>query len=207
MNSFIATFMLPIMAYLLGAVPFGLIIVRQVAGIDIRHIGSGNVGATNVRRAVGNKWATVVLVCDMFKGLVPTLVALSMNSTGYLWLPAITSLAAVSGHMYPIYLKFKPSGKGVATAMGSVLPVAPWACIYAAAVFLMAAKLSRRVSVGSLVGTVLLPPCTWFTSHDPSLTLATLVIMILILARHKENIQRLAQGREPVIGKQRLKYK
>jgi glycerol-3-phosphate acyltransferase PlsY len=201
MNSFIATFMLLILAYLSGAVPFGLLIVRRVAGVDIRHTGSGNIGATNVRRVAGNKWATAALVCDMLKGLVPTAVAISLNNTDYLWLPAITSLAAVCGHMYPIYLKFKPSGKGVATAMGSLLLVAPWAILCAVTAFVMAAKVSRRVSVGSLAGTFLLPSSTWFTTHDPFLTLSSLIIMILILTRHKENIQRLAQGREPVIGK------
>jgi glycerol-3-phosphate acyltransferase PlsY len=201
MDSFIATLMLPILAYLLAAVPFGLLIVRRAAGVDIRHIGSGNIGATNVRRAAGNKWATVALICDALKGLVPTVAALSLNNSGYLWLPAITALAAVCGHMYPIYLKFKPSGKGVATAMGSLLFAAPWACLCAVTVFLMAARLSRRVSVGSLAGAFVLPPATWFTSHDPFLTLATLVIMILILVRHKENIERLAQGKEPVLRK------
>jgi glycerol-3-phosphate acyltransferase PlsY len=202
MNTFVISLSLPILAYLLGAVPFGLLIARRVAGVDIRHIGSGNIGATNVRRAVGNKWAAAALVCDTLKGLVPALAALSLNNPGYhLWLPAITALAAVCGHMYPIYLKFKPSGKGVATAMGSLLPAAPWACLCALTAFLITVRISHRVSAGSLAGTFLLPPSIWFTSHDPFLTSAALIIMILILARHKENIQRLAQGKEPVLGK------
>ncbi len=203
MYTFIATLCLPILAYLLGAVPFGLLIVRGVAGTDIRQIGSGNIGATNVRRAVGSKWAAAALICDILKGLVPTMAALSLSNTGYLWLPAITALAAICGHMYPVYLKFKPSGKGVATAMGSLLTPAPWACLCAISAFLISVRLSRRVSIGSLAGTFILPPSTWFTSHDPFLTLSTLIIMVLILARHKENIERLARGTEPVLGKHR----
>ncbi|MEJ2661381.1 MAG: glycerol-3-phosphate acyltransferase, partial [Desulfobacteraceae bacterium] len=88
-----------------------------------------------------------------------------------------------------------------ATTLGSLLIVAPWGCLCAVMAFLVAVRLSRRVSVGSLSGTMLLPPSTWFTSHDPFLTLITLAIMVLILFRHAENLQRLAQGREPVLGK------
>lgn len=195
------TLFLPAIAYLLGSVPFGLLIVRQVAGIDIRQVGSGNIGATNVRRAAGSKWAAATLTCDILKGLLPTTAALVLGPTTHQWLAAITALAAVCGHMYPIFFKFKPSGKGVATTLGAMLTAAPWACLIAVTAFLIAVRLSHRVSVGSLAGIFLLPPSIWFTGHDPALTMAAFIIMILILVRHKENIERLARGNEPVIGK------
>jgi acyl phosphate:glycerol-3-phosphate acyltransferase len=195
---------LPIAAYLSGAVPFGWILVRRVAGVDIRRIGSGNIGTTNVRRAIGTKWAVVVLACDILKGLLPTLAASSLGNAPHPWLTAVTALAAICGHMYPIYFGFRASGKGVATAMGSLLIVAPWACLCAVTGFLIAVKLSRRVSVGSLTGIFILPPSAWFTSHDLFLTLVTVIIMVLILSRHAENIRRLAQGNEPVLGKKSI---
>ncbi len=188
------------MAYLSGAVPYGLLFVRVSTGADIRQLGSGNIGATNVRRAAGNKWAVATLICDLLKGLVPTLAAvLTLNDSTCLWLPALTALAAVCGHMYPIYLGFKPSGKGVATAFGSLLPAAPWACLCAVTVFLIAARFSQRASVGSLAAVLSLPPAVWFTTRDLCLLPAALIIMILIMSRHKDNIIRLAQGREPSV--------
>jgi glycerol-3-phosphate acyltransferase PlsY len=201
MHTFFIIFVLPIAAYLLGAVPFGWILVRWIAGVDIRRIGSGNIGTTNVRRAIGTRWALVVLACDVLKGLLPTLAATFLGNALSPWLPAVTALAAIGGHMYPIYFGFKPSGKGVATALGSLLIAAPWACLCAVIGFIVAVRFSRRVSVGSLIGVSILPPCAWFTSHNLFLTSVTLIIMVLILSRHAENIQRLAQGKEPALGK------
>jgi acyl phosphate:glycerol-3-phosphate acyltransferase len=201
MHTFFSNLILPVSAYLLGAVPFGWILVRWIAGVDIRRIGSGNIGTTNVRRAIGTQWALVTLICDILKGLLPTLAAFICSNDVHPWLPAVTALAAVCGHMYPIFFRFKPSGKGVATALGSLLIAAPWACLCAVIGFLAAVRISHRVSVGSLIGIAIVPPSAWFTSHDLFLTLVTLIIMVLILSRHKENIQRLAQGKEPVLGK------
>jgi acyl phosphate:glycerol-3-phosphate acyltransferase len=201
MSSLLAIILLPFLAYLLGSVPFGLIIVHVVAKTDIRHIGSGNIGATNVRRAAGTRWAATVLACDVLKGLLPTLVASHLNPSAWQWLPALTALAAVCGHVYPLYLKLKPSGKGVATLLGAWLIPAPWACLAAVLMFLLIVRLGRRVSAGSLGGTLLLPPATWFTTHDPILTLTALIIMILILVRHEENLSRLANGKEPLLGR------
>jgi glycerol-3-phosphate acyltransferase PlsY len=204
MQTHFITLCLPAMAYIMGAVPCGWILVRCIAGTDIRQYGSGNIGATNVRRAIGTKWAAVTLICDVLKGLFPTLLASLWSAGAHSWLPAVTALAAVCGHMYPVFFKFKPSGKGVATTLGSLLIIAPWACLCTLTAFLAAVRLSRRVSVGSLTGTLLLPPSTWFTSGDPFLTLIALVIMILILSRHEENIRRLANGEEPVLKKKAL---
>jgi acyl phosphate:glycerol-3-phosphate acyltransferase len=199
MNMFLIAIVLPPSAYLLGSIPFGLLIVRLLTKVDIRHIGSGNIGATNVKRAVGTKWAAATLICDGLKGFLPVLTALWLYQTTYQWLPAITTLAAIAGHMYPLYFGFKPGGKGVATTLGCLLIIAPMACAVAIVIFIPAVYLSKRVSVGSLAATLSMPPATWFTTHDPAIAMAAIIIMSLILSRHKDNIQRIAQGLEPTI--------
>ncbi len=201
MNSLILIIILPVAAYLIGAIPFGLVIVRCVAKQDIRLVGSGNIGTTNVRRAAGTGWAITTLACDVLKGAMPTLAAVYLQgSTASNMLASIVALAAISGHIFPIYLKFKPSGKGVATALGCFSILAPIACILTLLGFISAVYFSRRVSVGSLIGMAILPPAIWFCSQDPILTGAGIVTMALIIARHKDNIQRLACGKEPPLG-------
>ena len=121
----------PALAYLIGAIPFGLIVVRWLAHTDIRTLGSGNIGATNAARAAGIKVALMVLLCDCLKGLLPIIAArylIAANSTpyGHLIL-ALMALSAVIGHMFPLYLSFRPSGKGVATAIGGFLALTPLA--------------------------------------------------------------------------------
>ncbi|MGD8834777.1 MAG: glycerol-3-phosphate 1-O-acyltransferase PlsY [Desulfobacteraceae bacterium] len=199
METVLFSLALPILAYLLGSIPFGLLIVRRLAKADIRHIGSGNIGATNVKRALGNKWAAATLICDFFKGIPPVWVAVLQSPTNYQWLPAITVLAAVCGHIYPVYFKFRPSGKGVATTLGSLIVISPWALMICILIFLSTVFVARRVSVGSLAGTFILPPAIWFTTHDPALCAAAILIMALILYRHGDNIHRLARGVEPTI--------
>ena len=202
MNHLLFAMALPVLAYLLGSIPFGLLIVRRLAKADIRHIGSGNIGATNVRRAVGTKWAAATLVCDLSKGILPALAAVLLSTTTCQWLPAITAVAAVCGHIYPVYFQFRPGGKGVATTLGSFLIISPWACMISLLIFVPTVFVARRVSVGSLAGTFILAPATWFTTHDPALTTAAILIMALVLYRHSDNLQRLARGVEPTIGSQ-----
>jgi len=199
MNTYLIMTAIPLGAYLLGAVPFGLLIVLGLTRTDIRQMGSGNIGATNVRRAAGTPWAVVALICDVLKGLLPTLAALLISNAQYQWLPAIAALSAVLGHMYPIYLRFKPSGKGVATTLGCLLVLAPWACLLIVLGFILSVYWSRRVSIGSITGALLLPPAAWFTTHDPAVTAVAVIMMVLILLRHKENFQRLAAGKEPTL--------
>jgi glycerol-3-phosphate acyltransferase PlsY len=199
MNTLLSAIMLPVVAYLSGSIPFGLLFVRLRAKTDIRDIGSGNIGATNVKRALGTPWAVATLVCDGLKGWAPTLAALHLSGGSWLWLPAIVAMAAICGHIYPIYLGFRPSGKGVATTLGCLLVIAPLGTLFYVIVLVAAIYFSGRVSAGSLIGALFLPPAAWFTTHDPAVCAATLGIMVLILIRHKENIQRLASGAEPII--------
>jgi len=199
MNTVFLAIVLPIAAYLLGSIPFGLVFVRLRAKVDIRDIGSGNIGTTNVKRVLGTPWAVATLVCDLLKGLLPTLGALYLSEGHYLWLPAVTALAAICGHIYPIYLKGFPSGKGVATTLGCLIVISPLAMALSVLALVVAVYFSRRMSVGSMTAMLVLPPAVWFTTHDPVLCAAAISIMVLILARHKENIQRLACGVEPKI--------
>jgi len=185
-----------IISYCIGAIPFGLV-VSQRSGIDIRQEGSKNIGATNVARLLGKKMGALTLICDVLKGLVPILCA-SMLMKGKPNAELVVPLcgaAAVVGHMFPVYLKFK-GGKGVATALGVFLFLSPLAILGCLAVFLAAVYFSGFVSLGSLLGSgsiiiflFLLGAPAW------KLYLATF-IAILIWAKHHQNIGRLLSGTE-----------
>ncbi len=204
-NALLIAIMLPLGAYLVGSIPFGLVFVRLRAKVDIREIGSGNIGTTNVKRVLGTPWAVATLICDALKGALPAGAAVYLSNSTFLWLPSIVSLAAICGHIYPIYLGCRPSGKGVATTLGGLIVIAPLATLLYLLVLVAAIWGSRRVSVGSLTGALFLPPASWFTTHDPAVCAASIVIMVLILLRHKENLQRLAAGVEPTIEVSRRK--
>lgn len=199
MTSQCTSIVLPLLSYLLGAIPFGLLIVRMVSRRDIREMGSGNIGATNVRRSVGTLWGVATLLCDLFKGFLPTWLALRFFPAAPAWLLPVVAFAAIVGHMYPIYLKFKPSGKGVATALGAFLAAAPGACGMSIIVFIVAVAAKRIVSIGSMTAMALLPLFIWLTSRDPYLTTSGIAVALLIISRHRSNLDRLIQGDEPTI--------
>ena len=190
-----------IMASLSGSVPWGLIIVRHLKKIDVRTVGSGNIGATNVRRAAGTSAAVAVLLLDILKGALPVLVAcwLAVPLCGLQgqWAGALASLAAVSGHMFPVFLMFRPSGKGVATALGCFLILSPLAASSALVVYGVIVAITQKSSLGSLAGCIVLVPAVWISTHNGILTLGALIIAGLIILRHQENIKRLLQGNEP----------
>ena len=185
-------------AYLLGAVPFGLLVARLMGGGDIRQQGSGNIGATNVLRSVGRLAAAIALLLDMLKGLLPILLA-------RLWLGAdhpLTggmALALFLGHVHPVYLGFK-GGKGVATALGIFLAWTPTAGLYALLTWMVSALLWRISSLASLLAFILLPGFLFF--QESRLAMATALLMVpWIVLRHRANIQRLILGTEPRIGR------
>ena len=194
-------FLYILFSFVMGSFPSGLIVARAWKGVDIRSMGSGNIGATNVRRVAGTKAGLVVLGCDILKGMVPILAVLAfyrpLSATAWSWTAGAAALAAVLGHIFPIYLSFKPSGKGVATALGAYILLAPLACALSLAFFSALAALTRRVSIGSMGATLILPPAVWLTTGDPALIASALSSAILILLRHKDNIHRLRQGKEP----------
>ncbi|MBU4343836.1 MAG: glycerol-3-phosphate 1-O-acyltransferase PlsY [Proteobacteria bacterium] len=196
-------FGLSVFAYLLGSIPCGLILTKRFASIDIRQKGSGNIGTTNVRRVAGTMPAAFTLAGDLLKGALPVcLVIYAMAGTDKLISEIYLSVVALSaflGHLYPVYMKFKEGGKGVATAAGCFIIISPIACLVAILTFILFIFLSRRVSAGSLSGAAVLPVAVWLTSHSIPLTACALITTIFIFFRHKDNIKRLLSGTEPVI--------
>ncbi|MCG2754566.1 MAG: glycerol-3-phosphate 1-O-acyltransferase PlsY [Desulfobacteraceae bacterium] len=196
-------FGLSVFAYLLGSIPCGLILTKRFASIDIRQKGSGNIGTTNVRRVAGTMPAAFTLAGDLLKGALPVcLVIYAMAGTDKLISEIYLSIVALSaflGHLYPVYMKFKEGGKGVATAAGCFIIISPIACLVAILTFILFIFLSRRVSAGSLSGAAVLPVAVWLTSHSIPLTACALITTIFIFFRHKDNIKRLLSGTEPVI--------
>lgn len=179
-------------AYLLGSVPTGFIL-GSIAKVDVRQVGSGNIGATNVARVIGWKKGLITLLGDTGKGFVPGFLSLQL---GYgPWICVLAGLAAFLGHLYPIFLRFK-GGKGVATALGVFLALAPKATGFLVLIFCLVVAISRKVSLGSLVTAGLAPIVFWFSSGSLPLTAMSLFISLFIFLRHWENIQRLISGTE-----------
>ena len=194
-----------IAAYLLGSIPTGYLVAR-VKGVDIRTVGSGNIGATNVFRILGKPAGIFVLVFDGLKGfagcawLVDVVVlAFQTNpeDTGYLRL--IAGLFVILGHNYTCWLKFK-GGKGIATSAGVLAALVPWALLIILSLWIILFALTRYVSVGSLAASFTLPFATWFTTKNWTLTLVTGAMGALAIYKHKANIQRLLKGTENRIG-------
>lgn len=184
-------------AYLIGAIPFGLLIGRLV-GADVRQAGSGNIGATNVGRVLGKKLGALTLFCDVAKGFLPVWLAASLlpDTTAHReWLVMACGLATVAGHMFPLYLKFK-GGKGVATALGVFLFISPWSVLISLFVFSGALTAFRYVSVASLTASLLIPLWLWLLGESPVILLTALAIVLLIWFQHRSNIGRLLRGTE-----------
>jgi len=200
-----------ILGYLLGSVPFGVMIAKA-HGKDLRRIGSGNIGATNVARALGRRWAYFCFVLDVLKGLVPMLVVRVLvgafePTPGLLFLWLLVGCAAISGHIFPVYLKFK-GGKGVATSLGVGLGLWPYYTICAVVVFIIWAAVTlvwRYISLASIVASIAFPlvlilvivltPGWDFANLWPLLFAAT-AIPLMVIIRHRENIKRLIAGTE-----------
>ncbi len=195
-----------IIAYLLGSIPFGLILTSLFTSADIRKNGSRNIGATNVKRLAGTKLGFITLAADMLKGAIPVYFSCALsNATGNYdatWGQIGLSMVAFSaflGHLYPVYTKFKGGGKGVATAAGCFFVLSPMASFTAILIFILFVCCFNRVSVGSLAATAVLPPAVWKFSGSLIMTEFVVIIGILIYYRHRENIKRLLAGSEPVI--------
>jgi glycerol-3-phosphate acyltransferase PlsY len=189
-------------AYLAGSIPFGLLVVLLFTGKDIRRGGSGNIGATNARRAAGNLAGALTLAGDMAKGAVPVAVVLTHDGLASLFgggFPALVALAAFLGHLYPVYLKFR-GGKGVATAAGGLALLAPGVVFSAFVVFVTVAAWGRRVSQGSLAAALSLPVGALIAGLPRLTTVVMTLICLMIWLRHRQNIRRLMNGTEPRIG-------
>jgi len=187
-----------LLSYFIGAVPFGLLFGKIFSNIDVRSVGSGNIGATNVLRAAGKKAAVMTLLADCLKGLLPVLAVKLMFHDDAV--TGLTGAASILGHNYPIYLAFK-GGKGVATSFGVVLAVAPQIGVACLATWLIVSLIWRYSSLSALIAFALYPVITFsaYTVSRP-LGLLSLFVFGLIYYRHRENIKRLLAGTEPKIG-------
>jgi acyl phosphate:glycerol-3-phosphate acyltransferase len=185
-----------IFSYLLGSIPTGYI-VGALAGVDIRKVGSGNVGATNVARVVGKKRGLLTLIADVGKGFIPVFVAgrLGFSHTAV----ALVAILAFLGHLYPVFLKFQ-GGKGVATALGALLALAPMATVILMVVFALVVGSSRLVSLSSIVAALAAPITLWSLSYPPPVIATGVFFAVMITARHRDNIRRLFAGTEPRFG-------
>lgn len=185
-----------IAGYLLGSIPFGMIIARVMGLGNLREIGSGNIGATNVLRTGNKKAAALTLLFDAGKGAAIVLLARAISSEAA---AQVAALAAIVGHCFPIWLKFK-GGKGVATYFGLMLALAPMVGIIAGALWLVTAAVSRYSSLAALVAAGWAPVAVLFVT-DGRLFILTVAMAVLIYYRHRENIGRLRRGEETKIGK------
>ena len=184
---------LVVLAYLLGSLSIGLLIARVYGGADLRHSGSGNIGAINVARSLGKTAGILTLLGDGAKGLVAVLCALKWGQASVL--PALAAVAAVLGHMFPLYHGFK-GGKGVATALGVLLPTLPLPLLGGFIVWLVVVAVWRYVSAGSMLAALVVPLLAVLWSYPVPLVLAAAMIALLVLYKHQENLSRLRQGSE-----------
>jgi len=193
-------FFILLLAYLIGSIPFGYVLVRFKTGQDVRSMGSGNIGATNVLRTAGRLIAVVTLLLDIAKGFFAVWLV-GHFSDGNIRFMMYAGLAAILGHIFPVWLKFS-GGKGVATALGVFLMIS-WAAVAAAvAIFAIVVLFWRYVSLGSISAAAALPLLVYLLyapGHAPptAVTAGTLLSSVLIIVKHRKNIERLLSGTEP----------
>ena len=185
--------LLVIFAYLFGSVIFGEVIAR-LKGVDLRRVGSGNVGATNVTRALGKKYGVLVFFLDFLKGFIPTLIAVNSFSI-HSWVLTFTGIASVLGHMYPLFFGFR-GGKGVATAFGVIFAISTQVALLSFLVWLGIFLWKRYVSLASITATVFTFLFLFIAGYPVNVLFMALVIGALVIYRHRENIERLLTGTE-----------
>lgn len=185
-----------VLAYLIGSIPFALLVARRT-GADLRRVGSGNLGAANVMRASGVRTGLLVATLDMAKGAVGVLIARQLAPEAPT--PAIAGLAAVVGHVYPVWLRFR-GGKGVATACGVFSMLTPAAMPLAVAVFITTVWATRYISAGSVLATMVLPPIAYALGSPLPTVAAAAATAALIIFRHRSNLSRLREGTERRLG-------
>jgi len=189
-------------SYLLGSVPFGLLLTRALKGEDLRELGSGNIGATNTMRALGRGWGLISFTLDCAKGwapvfvIAPALVGGAVDSQSLV----LCGAAAVLGHCFPVYLRFK-GGKGVATACGAIVAVDPLIVLSAGLVWVATLKLTRYVGLASVLMGLGFPAAAWWRHpNDTPLLVGCALLALLVVVRHRQNISRMMQGTEPRAG-------
>ena len=184
-------------AYLIGAVPVGYLVAKVAGGIDIRGAGSGNIGATNVLRTLGKLPAVATLLGDIAKGFVAVTVASLADPSPMV--AAAGAVLAIVGNCWPVFLRFR-GGKGVATGLGAFLALAPWATAPAALVWVIVLATFRYVSLGSIMACLCLPLGVAALGYPRPFVAAAVAAAVIIISRHRQNLGRLFNGREPRLG-------
>ena len=199
MGDAVKTVIILILAYIIGSIPFALIVGKKIGGIDVRNYGSGNLGGTNAFRILGWKVGVLVIVADILKGMLATYLGLRLGGET---LGILAGIAAAVGHCYPLFANFK-GGKGVAVGAGIFLIVAPKVILLAAVMFLLTLFIFRYVSLSSIVGALTVGLLTFV--YDQSLFLTTLswLLVIFVIYRHRSNIKRILNGTENKVGYKR----
>ncbi|QDV48914.1 glycerol-3-phosphate 1-O-acyltransferase PlsY [Gimesia fumaroli] len=193
-------------SYLAGSVPFGLLTAKIVAGTDIRKVGSGNIGATNVARTLGAKWGILVLLLDALKGFLPVLfipaLFVSSDSPDFDHARVLSGVATILGHMFPIWLGFR-GGKGVATSLGVIMVLGPWSTLIAVGAFALTFLVTRIVALSSILAALAFGlaqfvqlDASTFTHQKWSLALFSIAVPLLIIVRHWSNLGRILRGEE-----------
>ena len=186
-----------VIAYLVGGIPFGYLLVRWKTGEDVREKGSKNIGATNVLRTTGRAIAVATLLLDIAKGLFAVWLAGKLSDGSPTWM-SLAALAVMAGHAYPVFLKFQ-GGKAVASFIGAFLYLTPIPMVAALLVFVIVVAATQQISMGSIVGAGSLPLAAWLIEHPPAIVIfAALVAAGFVIYRHRENIGRIRSGTERV---------
>jgi len=186
-----------VISYLVGGIPFGYILVRLKTGRDVRSMGSGNIGATNVLRTSGRGVAVATLLLDIAKGFFAVWLAGRLTGHSADWM-SLAALAVMAGHAYPVFLKFH-GGKAVASFIGAFLYLEPVPLLAVVVLFVIVVAATRHISMGSIVAAGSLPLAVWIIEHPPAMVvLASIVAGVFIIYRHKENIARIRAGTENV---------
>ena len=202
-----------ILGYLLGSIPFGVLASKRMAKVDVRQYGSGKMGATNVLRTAGKKAAIAVVALDIVKGVLAVVFAGLIVGDGYLVVgnvafgtlvaQVLAALAAIAGHIWPVFLRFR-GGRGVATFLGGLVALCPPAAIFGGEILVIGAGLTRYASVGSIAGAVgtyaILVPLTIFNGFPIEYLVYALVGTVIIIVMHRDNIARLISGKERRLG-------
>lgn len=186
-----------LIAYLLGAIPFGYLLVKWKTGADVRTAGSGNIGATNVMRTTGRAAGILTLALDIGKGYLAVWLAGRLTGHEAIWM-SLAALAAMLGHAYPVFLGFK-GGKAVASVVGAFLCLTPWALVAEITIFVIVVVWTRHISMGSIVAAATLPLAAWLVMRaEVPAVVAAGVAGAFVIYRHSSNIQRLRLGTESV---------
>lgn len=194
----ITGFTVVLLSYLTGSIPTGYIIVKAKTGQDIRNIGSGSTGATNVKRVLGKKWFFIVMLLDALKGALPVVLAKLFIPAQYnIWgiFPVIASIFVIIGHSKPIFLQFK-GGKSVASGVGTILALNIYAGLLIALIWGIITYISKYVSLGSITALILSPFLMYFSGNPPAYIAYCALAAIYIVYLHRENIKRLVKGEE-----------